>query len=168
MGLFNLFGKESSTKYETTNTFTDKSVNAGDGSVAVGEGANVHIEDLSAGVAEKAIGETADTARFAVAANSAVNIASLDTTSRLANAAINTVAGMGEIASRERVDVLQTTNTALQSQKGVTDKLAELASGALERSQTPDSQVTKTLLWVVGGVAVFFGLLMLGSTRKRQ
>ncbi len=201
MGLFNLFGKETKTTYQTTNTFSDDSTNAGDGSVALGQGAALTInnENLSDDVALGALAanrdlgvasvvsqrDTAaaalaanrdlgvasvvsqrDTAAAALAANRDVNLASLDTTSRLANSAINTIAGVNDVASRERVDVLETTNLALQNQAGVTDKLAALASGALERSQTPDSAVSKQLIWGLAAVAVVLGFFLIKSPKK--
>lgn len=194
MGLLNLFGKESKTTTNTTNQFTDKSVNAGDGSVALGENANlqtttqIYAEQLSDDVALGAIGgmeRTAaagfaansdvagralatnqDVARRALEANRDVNLESLTTTKDLARSAINSVQSIGETASRERVDVLETTNYALQSQQGVTDKLAQLAAGALERSQTPDSQVSKQLIWALAAIAAILGLTFIFRSNR--
>lgn len=194
MGLLSLFSKKSSTTNQTTNTFTDQSANAAEGSIAAGAGATVNIENLSDDVTIASLNtqrDTASTALFtqamtsqggfdlaartldanrvtaamALTTNRDVTLASLDTTSNLARSAIKSVQSIGEVASRDRQEVLQTTQTALQSQAGITDKLAALASGALERSQTPDSQITKTLLYVVGAVAVVVLLFAMKGRR---
>ncbi len=181
MGFLSLFSKESKTNYSTTNTFTDQSTNAGDGSIALGQGANlnttVYNENLSDDVALGSLAAQRDTAvaglasnqdvsRRAIEANRDVNIESLKTTTDLARSAINTVESIGESASRERVDVLNTTGYALKSQEGIANKLAELAGGALERSQTPDSQVTKQVIWAA--VAIAIGLAFLAFRNPRR
>ncbi len=228
MSLFSWGGdKKSTTTYSTTNTITDQSASAAEGSVAVGAGANVNITDGGAtkaaleanrdvtgmalvtqrdtsaaaldanrdvagmalvtqrDTAAQALDTTAkvagsalnlggealrvnrDVAELAVNANRDVNIRSLETTSNLANAAINTVAGMGEIASRERVDVMRTTDLAIQTQRGLSEKIADLAGASLERAQTPDSAVTKQLLWVVGIVAAVLGFAFLSKGKSQ-
>ncbi|HYC70010.1 MAG TPA: hypothetical protein VEB66_02315 [Opitutaceae bacterium] len=186
MGLFST--KKTTTNLSTTNVFTDQSANAAEGAIAVGAGANVSIEsadkdialgslltqrdtaiaglNTTANVAGMALGSNERTAAAALAANRDVNLASLDTTSRLAQHTVNTVFGLAEIASRDRSDVLNTTTTALQSSAGITDRLAEIASGALERTQTPDSQTIKTLLYVIGAVASIIGLAFIARNRR--
>jgi hypothetical protein len=106
-------------------------------------------------------------AQSSIEANRDINARSLDTTSRLAQSAINTVAGIGEVASRERQDVLASTNLALQSQQGLANKFSDLASAALERSQTPDSAVTKQLIYVVGAVLAVVVLFALHSRKTK-
>lgn len=193
MGFGPKFGggsKTNTTTYSTTNTMTDESLNVAEGAIAVGAGANVNIVtetadreialgalaanqnvaivglDTTARVAGRALDRTADVAGLALEANRDVNIKSLDTTSRLAGLAINTVVGLGEVASRERIDPLQSANLAITSAQGASDKFAQLAGAALERSQTPDSAVTKQLLWVIGGVAALAVLILFGRGRK--
>ena len=169
-------GSSSSTTQQTSNIYTDQSASAAEGGMAVGAGAQVKIESVEA--AKASVEATRDVAGMALAAQQNVSgaalkttenvtIKALDTGAALAMGTINTVAGLAEVASRERQDVLQTTNYALQSQQGVTEKLAALASGALERSQTPESQTTKTLLWVVGIVAVAVALILGFALRTR-
>lgn len=193
MGLFS--SKKSSSTYQTTNTFTDQSANAAEGGIAAGAGATINIENLDKDVAlgslaaqqntalaalnttqgvaagafdtaARALQSNASVADIAISANRDVNIHSLDTTSKLAQTAINTVVGLGEVASRERVDTLESANLAIRSAQGASDKFSALASAALERSQTPDSAVTKQLLWVVGGVAALGVLLLFTRNRK--
>lgn len=204
MALFS--SKKSTTNLSTTNVFTDQSANAGgDGSLAVGAGANVNIETADKEIVEAALASNLGTTQAAMqtaglalaanqntslgalAANQNVTVAALGSGERtaqlsikaqnelaglalrenaaLAETTVNTVKGLSEVASRERLDVLRTTETALQSTRGANDKLASLASAALERSQTPDSAVTKTLLYVVGGVAALGVLFLLGRRR---
>ena len=115
--------------------------------------------------ANLALQSNANVADIAISANRDVNIRSLDTTSKLAETAINTVVGLGEVSSRERMDTLESANLAIRSAQGASDKFASIAGAALERSQTPDSAVTKQLLWVVGGVAAL-GVLLLFNKRK--
>lgn len=122
--------------------------------------------DTTARVSSRALDRTADVAGMALEANRDVNIKSLDTTARLAQSAINTVVGLGEVASRERIGTLETTNLALRNQQGTSDKLASLAGAALERSQTPDSGVTKTMLYVIGAVVAFLALAQMGRNRR--
>lgn len=182
--------KKSTTNLSTTNVFTDQSANAGgDGSLAVGAGASVNIETADKEIVEAALASNLgttqaamQTAGLALAANTQstlgaleanrnVTVAALGSTERtaqlsiaaqkqLAEHTLNTVKGISEVGARERADVLRTTETALQSTRGANDKLAGLASAALERSQTPDSAVTKQLLWVIGGVASLAVLLL--------
>lgn len=190
MGLLNLFGgdKKSETNYSTTNNLTDKSANAAEGSIAVAEGASVTIQDISAPVAleslranrdvsQEALRTNRDVAQIAVAGqvattaealrtNRDVSETSINTTAALANSAINTLAGANKIASDERVDVLNSTNLALQSNQGLAEKFAGLAGAALERSQTPDSAVTKQLLWVVGAIVIGLVLIFSGKSRR--
>jgi len=137
--------------------------------------------------AQLALTANTQTSGMALAANQNVSVAALDSTERTAGLSIaaqnqlaglaiqsssdlakftgNTLAGFAEVASRERQDVLEQTNTALLSSRGAADKFADLASAALERSQTPDSQITKTLLYVAGAVAAIFALSL--ATRRR-
>lgn len=193
MGLFS--SNKSKTSLAVTNVSTDNSANAAEGALAVGSGANVNITTSDAEVAlgalatqqntsiaalqtnqnvvglalntaDRALAANSDVAGLAISANRDINRRSLDTTSRLAESAINTVAGIGEVASRERIDTLQSANLAVSSAQGATDKFAQLANAALERSQTPDSAVTKQLLLVVGAVAVLAVLLLFGRRRK--
>jgi hypothetical protein len=188
-------GSSSTTTYTSQTTSTDQSANAAQGGVAAGAGATVNISSLDKDVAlgalaaqqntavaalqtnqnvsgmaldtaSRAVQSNAKVADIAISANRDVNLASLDTTSRLATTAINTVVGLGEVASRERIDTLNSTNLALQNAAGASDKFASLASAALERSQAPDSAVTKQLLWVIGGVAALAVLLLFGRSRK--
>lgn len=126
------------------------------GSLAANQ--NVSTAALASNVA--ALNTAGSLAESSLSTNRDVSLASIKSAENLATFTANTIAGMGEVASRERVDVLNTTNTALQSNQGTVNKLAELAAGALERSQTPDSQVTKTLLYVVGAVALAVALLL--------
>lgn len=189
MALFGIGNKKSETNYSTTNNVTDKSANAAEGAIAAAEGSSIYIEDNSEDIALGALASNQNVSLGALASNQNVataalasNVAALNTAGNLAGQSlttqrdtalasiksagdlatftVNTAVGLNEVASRERVDVLNTTNTALQSNQGAVNKLAELASGALERSQTPDSQTTKTLLYVVGAVALF-GVAML-------
>lgn len=91
---------------------------------------------------------------------------SVDSAERLAKFTGSTLAGFAGVSSRERQDVLRQTETALRSSEGAAGKFASLASAALERSQTPDSAVTKTLLYVVGAVAALVVLFLLGGRRR--
>ncbi len=188
-------GNSSSSTNTSTTTYTDKSANASQGGIAAGAGATVNVQSLDANVAlgalaaqqntavaalqtnqnvagmalntaDRAVQQNSNVADIAITANRDVNLRSLDTTSRLAESAINTVVGLGNVASRERIDTLQSANLAITSAQGASDKFASLASAALERSQTPDSAVTKQLLWVIGGVAALGVLLLLGRGRK--
>ncbi|MDD2764177.1 MAG: hypothetical protein PHE83_09420 [Opitutaceae bacterium] len=163
---------------------TDQSVNLAQGGLGVGAGATVSIQSLDPEAVKASVEAQRDTAGMALAANvealktaGGVTVQALDTTGRTAEtaikttgavteAALNTTLGLAQISSQERSDVLQTTNTALQSQQGIADKLAALASGALERSQTPDSQTTKTLLYVAGAVGVAFALALIFAFRR--
>jgi hypothetical protein len=169
MALFS--SKKSVTENKTEYNYTDQSQNAAEGAIAVGTGGFVNIEtadpdvalgalDANSAVSQRSL-DTAGAVSFAALnANRDVNLRSLDTTSAVAAAAINQIAGVQDIASRERSDVINATNLALNNSKGAQDQLTQLASAALERSQTPDSAVTKQLLWVVGGVLALFGLLL--------
>ncbi len=167
LGIFSGDKSESTTKYETTNTYTDQSAQATEGGVAAGAGAIVNIKTADPAVARAALETQRDTAGMSLAANQNVSLRAIDTNAAVSAAALNTAAGLARISSDERRDVLNTTDTALQSQQGVLDKLSGLASAALERSQTPDSQVTKTMLYVAGIVAVIIGFLLLRSPRTK-
>lgn len=127
---------------------------------------NQNVAGMALDTASRAITENRNVADIAITANRDVNLRSLDTTSRLAETAINTVVGLGEVASRERIDTLESANLAITSAQGSSDKFAQLASAALERSQTPDSAVTKQLLWVVGGVAALVVLVLFSRKSK--
>jgi hypothetical protein len=181
-------GSSSSTTQSTSNVYTDQSANAAAGGMAVGAGAKVDITTLDAEVAARSIEAQKETAGMALAAEQNVagmslaaqqnvSVRALDTTGQVAERAIdtsaavaqsamNTTLGLAQIGSEERQDVLATTDYALKSQQGVTEKLASLASSALERSQTPDSQVTKTMLYVAGAVVLLFGLLAVFAFRR--
>ena len=100
-------------------------------------------------------------ANQALATNRDVSRDAFDTTGKVSALAINTTAGLASISARERQDVLNTTTTALQSQGGLASKIADLTSAALERSQTPDSAVTKQLLWAV--VAIVAAVFLFGG-----
>jgi uncharacterized protein with beta-barrel porin domain len=152
MALFS--SSKSSTSNQTTYNTTDNSANAGNNAVAIGAGANVQV--LSDDVALGSIYAQRDTAQSAIDANAALSMG-----------AINTVAGLAEVSARERQDVLNTTTTALNSQQGLASKIADLTNAALERTQTPDSAVTKQLLWVVGAVAVVGILALFGNAKRR-
>ena len=116
--------------------------------------------------AARALTSNRDVAEIAISANSDINQRSLDTTSRLAETAINTVTSLGEVASRERIDTLESANLAIRSSQGAADKFADLAAASLERSQTPDSAVTKQLIWVVGGGIGLLALAFMFRSRK--
>lgn len=175
MALFS--SKKSTTHYDTTNNYVDQSANAAEGAISAAGGSQIYVESLSDDVALGALASNQNVSTAALESNVAalntagnlardVSLQSIKTAEQLATFTGNTIAGMGEVASRERVDVLNTTNTALQSSQGAVNKLADLAAGALERSQTPDSQVTKTLLYVVGAVALG-AVLLLSRSRKK-
>jgi hypothetical protein len=117
--------------------------------------------NTTANVAGAALGGMERTAGLSIAAQNQLATHALDTNAALVTHTTNTLFGLADVAARERKDVLDTTQLALRNQQGTADQLAQLAASALERSQTPDSQITKTLLYVVGGVAVLFGLLAL-------
>lgn len=159
-----------------------------DAEIARGAFDTAQISTLAAKeTAGLALAANANTTGLALAANQNVSLASLGAQERTAGLSIaaqnqlaglaiqsssdlakftgNTIAGFAEVASRERQDVLEQTNTALLSSRGAADKFADLASAALERSQTPDSQITKTLLYVAGAVAAIFALSL--ATRRR-
>lgn len=188
-------GSSSTTQNTSTTNYTDKSANASGGGIAAGAGATVNVQSLDANVAlgalaaqqntataalqtnqnvaglalntaDRAVQANANVADIAISANRDVNIHSLDTTSKLAETAINTVVGLGNVASRERIDTLQSANLAIQSAQGATDKFAQIASDALQRTQTPNSAVTTQLLWVVGGVAALGVLGLAGRSRN--
>lgn len=166
LGIFSGDKSSSTTKYETTNTYTDQSAQATEGGVAAGAGASVKIESLDPAVVKTAVETQRDTAGMALASNQNVAVRAIDTNAAVSQAALNTAAGLARINSDERRDVLNTTDTALQSQQGALNQLSGLANAALERSQTPDSQVTKTLLYVIGAVALLFGLMMFRRPSK--
>lgn len=170
MGLFS--SNKSSTANTTNYAITDNSANAAEQGFAVGAGASVSILNTDAEIAESlketalgALSANQTTALGALETFGQVNRDSLDTTANVATAAINQVGSLAAISARERQDVLNTTTTALQSQQGLASKVADLTSAALERSQTPDSAVTKQLLWVVGAVAALALLILF---RRRQ
>lgn len=149
-----LFGfNKSSTTNETNYHLTDQSANAAEGAIAIGAGGVMTTVDDK--IALGSINAQRETAAHAIDSNKDLSLG-----------AINTVAGLAEISARERQDVLNTTTTALQSQAGLSAKIAELSDKALERSQTPDSAVTKQLLWVVGAVAIVAVLALFGNKRK--
>ncbi|WP_415907280.1 hypothetical protein [Oleiharenicola sp. Vm1] len=127
------------------------------GALAANQNVSQRAIDTTAGVANLSIAAQNDLAKTTVAQNSALSLG-----------AINTVAGLAEVSARERQDVLNTTTTALNSQQGLASKIADLTSAALERSQTPDSAVTKQLLWVVGAVAVLGMLFLFGASRRKS
>ncbi len=171
-------GSSSNTTTQTTNQYTDRSANAAEGATAIGAGANVNIQSLDKDVAAASVNAQRDTAGIAlaanqnvsgmaIAANQNVSAHAIDTTAAVAADAVNTVAGLAEVSARERQDVLNTTTTALQSQQGNLDQLAQLAGAALERSQTPDSQTTKTLLYVVGAAVVAVALILTVALRRK-
>jgi len=118
-------------------------------------------------LATDALAEQNRLAAEAFAANRDVNLASLDTTSRLAANAINSVVGIGEVSSRERIDTLESTNLALQSNQGLANKFSDLAGAALERSQTPDSAVTKNLINAVVVIAVVVAAFFIFGRKKK-
>lgn len=130
------------------------------------------LSGAALGTVERTAGAALETNRdvstAALLTSRDINLASLETNAALATHAVNTISGVNEIAARERIDTLTTTNTALQSQQGAINQFADLASGALERSQTPDSQVTKTLLYVVGAVAALFVLMLFRTNRRKS
>lgn len=107
-----------------------------------------------------ALGSGERTAQLSIKAQNELAALALRENTSLAETTVNTVQGLAEVASRERQDVLRTTGTALASAEGATNKFAQLASAALERSQTPDSAVTKQLLWIIGAVAGLAVLLL--------
>lgn len=175
------WGKKStettSTTQNTSSTdYRDESVNAGgDGSLALGAGAEVNttttVIDVSDEVAKASLDAQRDTAAAALAENRVVSSAALaanrdvsglaiETTGAVAGRAFDTALDLFAIGSRERTDQMQESARVLQSNQGLVDRLSSLTSAALERSQTPDSAVTKQLLWVVGGSVVAVALLL--------
>lgn len=117
-------------------------------------------------VSGMAIGAQERTAQTSIAAQNVLARSAIDTTGRLAEHTINTAAGIAESSARETADVLSTSRLQVESQQGLANKLASLAEGALERGQTPDSQITKTLLWVVGAIAAFVALAFMSGKRR--
>lgn len=165
MGLFSIgeHTTTSTTKYDTTNNYTDQSANAGgDNSLAVGNGATVQINDLSEKVATDAIDANRDVSAYALASNTAVNNKALDTNLLTTQYALNTVQGAQEVAARENSDTRDAATVALQSQAGLTRQLNDLTSQALSTAQTPEaSSVSKILIPVLIAIAVIFGLFVL-------
>lgn len=117
--------------------------------------------DTTSRTADVSIAAQNALATQALTTNRDVSRDAFDTTGKISALAINTTAGLASISARERQDVLNTTTTALQSQGGLAAKIADLSSAALERSQTPDSAVTKQLLWAV--VAIVAAAFLFGS-----
>lgn len=171
-------GSSSTTTVSPTNISTDQSASAGGaGSLAVGAGAKVNITD--AGISKAALSTAENTAGVALAANQNVSLGAIGSNERLATAAVqssanlaanvsNTVAGLAQVNQQENQSVLDTTNTALQSAGSTVAKLSDLASGALERTQTPSSQTDKTLLYVIGAIGVAFALALAFAFRKNS
>lgn len=164
--------KKTATTSTTQNTsstrYTDSSINAGgDGSLALGAGAQVNttVIDVSEGVARASLEAQRDTAAAALAANRDVSGLAIETTGKTAEQVINAAVDLYSIGSRERADAMKNDALLLQSNQGLVGKLTELTGAALERSQTPDSAVTKQLLWVVGAVAVAGAFIFSRSRR---
>jgi hypothetical protein len=127
------------------------------GALAANQNVSQRAIDTTAGVANLSIAAQNDLAKTTVAQNSALSLG-----------AINTVAGLAEVSARERQDVLNTTTTALNSQQGLAGKIADLTSAALERSQTPDSAVTKQLLWAGVAMVGLLALFAFGASRRKS
>jgi hypothetical protein len=129
----------STTTNQTTNNYVDESANAGgDGSFAVGAGANVTINDLSEGVAREAIRAGVDQTEFVV----------------------NTLKGITESASRETTETRNAADLALRTTQGLTKSLQETAASAIERSQNPEATslskvLVPTLIAAVAGLALW-------------
>jgi hypothetical protein len=165
MGLFSIgeHTTTSSTKYDTTNNYTDQSANAGgDNSLAVGNGANVQINNLSEKVASDALDANRDVSAYALASNTAVSNNALNTGLKTTEYALNTVQGAYEVAARENQDTRDAATLAIQSNAGLTGQLNDLTSKALSTAQTPEaSSVSKILIPVLVAIAVIFGLFVL-------
>ena len=167
MSLFGFFSKDSTTNTTTNNSYTDKSANAAQGSLAAGAGSNVVVNTTTAdpSIALGALAANQNVAQLALsgqyltsrdALNTAGNVAqsAIDTTGQVASDAINTVVGLQNVAAREQQGTLDSTNLALTTNQGLIDKLSSLTDAALNRTQDPGAASTKIALYVGGAVAV--------------
>ncbi len=173
MSLFNRrsTSSQSSTQNTSSTAYTDSSINAGgDGSLALGAGAQVNtnttVIDVSEGVARASLEANAAVSSAALAAQRDVAGLAIETTGATAGRAFDAAVDLYAIGSRERADAMKQDALLLQSQQGLVSKFSDLTAAALERSQTPDSAVTRQLLWVVGIVAVAAAFLFASVTRR--
>ncbi len=170
MALFS--SNKSNVTNETTNTLTDQSANAGGlGSVAIGSGANVNIQDVSEKVAVAALDANRAATSYALGSNEAVSKAAMNETAATARAAIdnstkqtqfvtNTILGLTEAAGRESRDARDSADTAIKSANSLISALQAQTGSALERAQAPEAASIKAILTpillTVAAVAVAF------------
>lgn len=128
----------SNTTNQTTNQYSDSSANAGgDGSIAVGEGGSVVIENLSEGVALGAINAGVKQTEFVV----------------------NTLRGVTETAAKETEETRNAADRAIKANSGLLSQLQQTSAAAIERSQAPEaSSLTKILTPLLIAAVVIAGL----------
>lgn len=163
MSFLGLFGGDSSSTTQNTSTtnYSDQSANAGgDNSIAVGQGANLVINNLSESVANNAISSSADVAKTAV-----------DTSAKQTEFVANTLLGLSETNARENQDTRNSADLALQTTASLISALQSQTGSALERAQAPEatsvSKILTPILYVGGAlVAVFIIFAMRGGNKK--
>jgi hypothetical protein len=181
MALFGIGNKQnsSSTTNNTTNTYTDKSANAGgDGSIAVSSGSSLNIQNLSESVANTAIDDTSavalgvaqqnsDLARGAISGAYNLSRDNINAGLKETEFTVNSLLGLQEVAARENQDTRTAAQNAIDSAAGQSAQLNTLTGAALEKAQAPEASsvalIIKPVLWALAGVFAIFALTVFGS-----
>lgn len=168
--------KSSSSTSNTTFTTstTDNSVQAREGAIVAGTNSNLTINTLDADVAAKAFdtvnATTANALKLgadAIDANASVTGAALGANLDVTEAALNTVAGMAAIGSRNLETVENAASLQLQNNTGLATALA----GMVTESKRDQENVTIEKLgryaaYAVGGIAVVVVLALFLKGKK--
>lgn len=151
----------STTSNQSLTQYSDQSVNAGgDGSIALGEGATLSIQDVSTDIANEAIRTSGYVAGRSIDGANQLAAFSIDQSTDLSKSFISGAKDLVEMGYRESADVRNESRYMQENNAALASRLSQLAiDNVAESRRDPDNQLLIRLAQY--GLYAFAGLVVL-------